>query len=135
MELPGWFFEVDFRLRLLIMISCGENYLSSHRLLIFHGATFMTFNSFQELYLVSSRFEYRMYQHQSSLLGFQLPFKNPTQKNFYQQLALPLKSHSWNFLIHMLFSNLNYRQINSFLFDSNYHLFFRTDAKMDFIAD
>jgi hypothetical protein len=34
----------------------------------------------------------------------------------------------------MLFSNLNYRQINFFLFDSDYHLFFKTNVKMDFVA-
>jgi hypothetical protein len=35
----------------------------------------------------------------------------------------------------MLFSNLNYHQINFFLFNFDCHLFFRTGAKMDFIAD
>jgi hypothetical protein len=35
----------------------------------------------------------------------------------------------------MLFSNLNYRQINFSLFDFDYHLFFKTGVKMDFDAD
>ena len=121
---------------LLIMIFYGENYLSARQSFIFHDVTFMTFNNFPLLYLASSDFEYRKYQHQSFQLMslHQVLFQSLSQKNLCQQLAHPQKFHSWNFLSHMLFSNLNYRQINFFLFDSDYHLSFKTNVKMDFVA-
>ena len=97
----------------------------------------MTFDNFQESYLALSDFEYKVYQLRSFQFGCLLKvlFQNLSQKNLCQRLAHPQKPHSWNFLGHRLFSNLNYRQINSFLFDSNYHLFFRNYEEMDFVAD
>ena len=121
---------------LLIMIFYDANYLSALQSFIFHDVTFMTFNSFRELYLASSDFEYRMYQHQSYQLMslHHVLFQNLTQKNLCQQLALPQKFHSWNFLCHKLISNSNYRQIHFFLFDSDCHLFFTSNLKMYFVA-
>ena len=77
-----------------------------------------------------------MYQHQSFQLMslLQVLFQNLRQKNLCQQMAHPQKFHTWNFLSHKLFSNSNYRQINFFLFDSDYHLFFKTNLKMYFVA-